>query len=693
MKKVAFALVATLLTSTIALAGSNDPLKTPETNSLASPYHDEQEDCKYDFDVGRIYEVKQEIGVISDEASMHDVCHFGLICFRKDNLYGWVHIKSGKIVIPAIYESKSTFKENNDHTAIVQLRKDGVTMYGAINTKGEYVLPLEKRKLTHFGNNLYLSTGEENSTVINSKSEVILDGFDLMVASNSPDYYIVLDNHDSGYMAGIVDSDGKLVVPKVFTFRKDDKKNLKIAEGIAAGKTEFSIKKSWRYYEIGKGWLNEEMYQSAYMFSEGKGNVKSGYKSGYVDTKGKEHWTYIDERKKARAEREEALENNFDSYTRNRNNKTVVKDGKYGLASKNGEILIPMEYDSLGIFSLSTPSIAVVKKDGKFGCISKENEIIIPISFDFIQLATLVLVAKNKKYGYFEYDGTMVAMPKYDKLGDFSSDYCVAGLDGKMGLMNKSGDLIVPCIYKTLDAEIQNERVAVTDFNNKAGYVNLQGEVVIPLKYASASYFYHGEAIVEEDGLLKIIDATGKITAEFTGSYEFIIPCKANEGFIFKEDGKFGIVSSVGEVMVPPIITSMTSNGDKTYNIRTIYGNGKLTHFAKPSGINLRNKEGNLIHISNDHNTTLYVFQRKSYQTSENDAELYTLKPGKSITLTYHANSFIFLSAQSAVSTAKVILSPKEQWQREMMRTEVILLSQWLHVVDINPRYFEGKLF
>lgn len=668
---------------------------TNETDSIIAA--DGLDDCKYKYESGEPYDVAKAVGGYY-AVTYQDVCDFGLVCFKKDELYGWVHIKSKKIVIPPIYSKKSSFSKNEANTAIVQLKKDGSNLYGVINLKGEYVMSLKKRPLEHWGNNLYTTWIDGKKKIINTDDEIVFEDFDFLNGTNDEKYYTIKDQgkkvykDDYVFTAGVIDYNGKLVVPKVFKFVGNNRTFLAVSDGVICSTISTTGNKNWRYYIVDKGWLNENSYDTGRHFKDGEAKVTSGYKIGHLDLDGEEHWTGIDERKKERVDQKELIATSFDQTIPNYGGKTVIKNGKYGLANRKGEILIPLEYDSLGTFSKTKPNLATVKKDGKYGCINRENEIVIPITFDYTEPRELILVKQGKKFGYLDYQGMMVVLPKYDNLGRFSSGYCVATLDGKAGLMNKTGDLLVPCIYKVISTDINDGMVPVGDFNGKYGYTNLEGEVVIPLRFSGVTYFFHEEAAVKENGKFKIIDLSGRVKFEFGEGFQTAMPFKGTLGFIFKKDGKYGTMTNTGEVLVPNIIKSFAYNGDKTYSIKTIYGNGELQSNAQASDINKKSKEGGIINITNDLDRTMYVFQRQSYQTSEDDAQMYKLEPGKSKTLSYHSNSFIFLSTSGSTQSAKTILTPREEWQRKIMRTEVILLSQWIYLIDAKPQRVDGKV-
>lgn len=103
-------------------------------------------------------------------------------------------------------------------------------------------------------------------------------------------------------------------------------------------------------------------------------------------------------------------------------NPITVEIERWGLADKLGNILLNTEYDSLGYVETSTqdrsinnvatiPKISgiVIGKDGKYGVVSSIGKMIIPIEFDRIYSIT----NEGKDEFYLEQDGRTIRLDKY----------------------------------------------------------------------------------------------------------------------------------------------------------------------------------------------------------------------------------------------------------------------------------------
>ena len=116
----------------------------------------------------------------------------------------------------------------------------------------------------------------------------------------------------------------------------------------------------------------------------------------------------------------------------------------------------------------------------------------------------------SKKYGYINKNEDLVIKKKYNWAGSFYSDYAVVELNGKRGLINKSGEIVIPLIHDNVKHiyEVKDESAKytsdygvyssnyfeVTD-NGKSGVFNYKNQEIIPtvtfggIKIYSSEYF------------------------------------------------------------------------------------------------------------------------------------------------------------------------------------------------------------
>ena len=107
----------------------------------------------------------------------------------------------------------------------------------------------------------------------------------------------------------------------------------------------------------------------------------------------------------------------------------ALKDGKYGLISHTNQIIIPFEYDYIG---LPKGGVIVVRKNGKYGALSWENKEILPCKYDFIindmpiedigdKRAPKLIVLLNNTWNYYDGQGEIIRkdVPKEIIMGNY----------------------------------------------------------------------------------------------------------------------------------------------------------------------------------------------------------------------------------------------------------------------------------
>ena len=129
----------------------------------------------------------------------------------------------------------------------------------------------------------------------------------------------------------------------------------------------------------------------------------------------------------------------------------------------------------------------------------------------------------------------------YDDVGDFYEGLAWVKMNGKWGLIDKSGREVIPCKYDY--AMVFSEGLAQVKMNGKWGYIDKSGREVIPCKYNDVGNFSEGLAMVQMNGKYGYIDKSGRE----------VIPCKYDDVWNFSEglamvqmNGKYGYIDKEG---------------------------------------------------------------------------------------------------------------------------------------------------
>lgn len=279
---------------------------------------------------------------------------------------------------------------------------------------------------------------------------------------------------------------------------------------------------------------------------------------------------------------QERLEGTYDSKKNlfNISNGNVVRDFRHGVAVFNdyrgqllglidttGRIVMQPRYFEIEGFGRGLSRVTKLAEPWEltYGFIDTlGNEILPPIYTDAddwfyrsMRFADVLVVAKDGKYGFFDYKGTELAPLKYQSIWEFRYGLARVYVDGKAGYVNKDGKEIIPAVYE--EAHDFGSGMALVKKDGKYGWIDTNGLTVIPFKYEWAMSFNAEWAKVKLDGKMIFIDRTGNpklpITFDGVGYYR--------DGLAWAhKDGKWGFIDTLGNIVIPFTYTK-TGNFEK----------------------------------------------------------------------------------------------------------------------------------
>ena len=177
----------------------------------------------------------------------------------------------------------------------------------------------------------------------------------------------------------------------------------------------------------------------------------------------------------------------------------IKKEGKWGFINYLGKWIIANQYDEIEEFR---GGLAAVKKEGKWGYINSEGKMIIPLIYKeargFYDGETASVTTFDDKY---------IKIKKPDELIDeriektnshsVSSLSVFMGMNGKQGLADKDGNIVIPAICDEGNLEWQfmrNEGLYFISINGKYGLIDKDGKQMAPFEYEYCIPFNKGIA-------------------------------------------------------------------------------------------------------------------------------------------------------------------------------------------------------
>lgn len=339
----------------------------------------------------------------------------------------------------------------------------------------------------------------------------------------------------------------------------------------------------------------------------------------------------------------------YDQINYSNNSSYIIKNGKlYGIANKKAEIIVKIEYDSIGV-DYSTSNGFIVKRKGKYGKITSTGEIMLPIEYnkiiggnqdvtfvknyknetqliingqqkstlekiDYAELyQNLTIVKSNGKFGVvkneiivpFEYDSIFLPIkdPKHIPIGSnraiqkrntsnplIRSNQTVSCLtlqkNNKFGLINNEGKIIYPADNDEVFSAEMFGYYSVKKGNLYGIYfLNSKDKKTTEIEFDRISVDGYGAIMASKNKKMGIFNLKGEQITPFEYDNEFILQY-SGIGYRISKDKKRGIIDQQGKIIVPPIYDDVSP---------FTYGNRDFFKVKNGEKYGIVNREGKMV--------------------------------------------------------------------------------------------------
>lgn len=201
-----------------------------------------------------------------------------------------------------------------------------------------------------------------------------------------------------------------------------------------------------------------------------------------------------------------------------------------------------------------------VKKEGKWGIMDTLLAEMYPFRLDSITTTHhYFTVFKGGKWGIIAPDGkTWINYCRYTRIKEDKANTFVVYLGDKCGMIDSSGNTLVPCIYDEV-SQINNNFFKI-GIAGKYGIVNLAGEIVTPVKFQSIEDYDNEYALLQtndKSGLFHYASKTLQLPSMFDE-----LNIWTNDLFIIKKDNKYGLINVKGDFIHPMVFDAVTEYPD-----------------------------------------------------------------------------------------------------------------------------------
>lgn len=167
------------------------------------------------------------------------------------------------------------------------------------------------------------------------------------------------------------------------------------------------------------------------------------------------------------------------------NRALVIKDGLVGYINENATIVIEPafeEFPNILAFGSFKTGYAKVRKKDRYGIIDPKGKPVVPIIFDEIgQYGDLIPVSKGSGYGYTNLSTRLIVPYDYEFTYDFKNGRGVVENLLQQGLIDKKGNIILPLEYSAIKSI--TDSLYVVNKGSNYGLVDYSGESITSLEF------------------------------------------------------------------------------------------------------------------------------------------------------------------------------------------------------------------
>ena len=259
----------------------------------------------------------------------------------------------------------------------------------------------------------------------------------------------------------------------------------------------------------------------------------------------------------------------------------LYSQNKWGVINQDGDEVIQPSYQEMIVIPNKEKDVFICTYDVdensgtyKTKAINEKNEEILT-EYDQIEPIenidknnnvwyekNILKVEKSGKYGLIE-----VLPLEYDEISglDGQENSIIIKKDGKLGLVNDNGNIIIEANYKDIKilGETYKEGYITVDENEKYGVVSATKKQILENNYDEISSVYLKEYyLVKENGKQKVINSKGETILD-KGFDE--LKSATTNGFIFVKNNLYGEINTSGEVTLEAKYQDLKEIKDSTY--------------------------------------------------------------------------------------------------------------------------------
>lgn len=232
-----------------------------------------------------------------------------------------------------------------------------------------------------------------------------------------------------------------------------------------------------------------------------------------------------------------------------------------GCLDTSGKEVIPFQYDGLTINALR--GIVYVKSGNqyKYGLIDLHNRTVIPIEYNQIQFLGGLRYAvqnANGKFALFSEGGKPLTGFIFDDISRFRNQYAIVYQDQYQGIIDRNGLLRINPSFTHI--ELEDDGSARGRRQNLWNILDGENEMLQQMQFDSVIALGSNLFGIRGGSTYSLVDSEfQQVSAE---KFNLLEAFRDNRAII-RKDGKCGLISKTGKVLIAPQYRSLRQSGDR----------------------------------------------------------------------------------------------------------------------------------
>ena len=489
------------------------------------------------------------------------------VCYG--GLWGFINTR-GVEIVPTIYDTEEWM--NDDRQVIVSKNNK----FGVVDLSGHAIIPCENDKIEHIGNIGYYQVTKNNHQffVDLTGQAITLKQYDRK-GFNIGFYY---NNVCKNGLWGVADDNGVEAIPCLYSNPLG-----RIGLGYEDGDqlVPACVNGKWGFIDLSGVVHIPFLYESAQQGSCGLFPVLYDGMWGFLGCNGEWHIP-------PKFEAVSSFECGF---------AIVRKDSKWGVIDESGNVVIAFNYDDSRCISISNldpiewsvrgGSCVEIIVNRKHGLLSRDGRLLIPIEFDEVQLILdgVAPVKRDGLWGFYDVIKGLIVPCEYDYVQlNFQGEYAIVTKNRKSLLINKRGEIVLESDRLVI---LSNDRFLISR-NGLYGIVDREDKVISPFEYDSTSLkvMYgkiignsRGSFFIKKGDKWAVADANGELLTLFEFSLTNMPGPLLDNTPVFmdgiarvKKEYTEGFIDTWGTFVVDPVWKSKVKKSSQQKNEPRISG-------------------------------------------------------------------------------------------------------------------------